>query len=184
MKHVGTQEIRTDRLLLRRFRKEDLEPFYSGYSCDPKVHAMINFGPDATKESTERFINDAVSRYDDPRFYLWAMTKDDDVFGFIELRTIDDNTDSAELRFSFGSQWWWNGYSVETAKAVRDFAFNTVGMHRLYAIHHVDNVSTGTVYLKTGFEPEGMLRGAFRNSDGTFSDEKQYSILAEDVEQK
>ncbi|MEU5547318.1 GNAT family N-acetyltransferase [Streptomyces sioyaensis] len=38
---------------------------------------------------------------------------------------------------------WGNGYATEAAKHVVDFAFTTVGLERLEAMHHPDNPASG-----------------------------------------
>lgn len=177
MKHIGTVDIRTERMLLRPFRNEDAESFYRNYSSDEKVHKYFNYISCRTMAETESMIDEFVYNYKEDKFYKWAMTLDDEVFGFIGLRNISDADRSAELRFTFGSKWWWNGYSTEATKAVIDFAFNTLGLHRIYATHHVKNVSNGSTYVKAGMELEGTLWDGYRNDDGTYSDMKQYAII-------
>ena len=179
--HVGTVEIKTDRLLLRRFRAEDAESFFANYGSDPEVHKYVNFVPCTTLEDTKAFIQKHIDKYDkDPKYYRWAVDLNGEVIGYTGLFHLEESDDSAEFKFSFGSKFWWLGYSTEFAKAVRDFAFETVGIHRLYATHHVDNRSSGTTYLNIGMDPEGTMRGGHKNPDGTYSDLRQYSVLSTD----
>ncbi|MBQ6621479.1 MAG: GNAT family N-acetyltransferase [Mogibacterium sp.] len=181
MNHVGTIEIKTDRLVLRPFREEDIDSFYKNYGSDPVVHKYVSFVPCRTEEETAEFVRSLTAHYDEESFYAWAMVEDGVVFGYVGLVNVDETADAAELRFSFGSKWWWKGYSTESTKAIRDLAFETIGIHRLYSSHHVENVSSGSTLLKIGMEPEGVLRGGYKNEDGTYADMKQYSVLAEDI---
>ena len=183
MNHIGTVEITTDRLKLRRFTVDDVDSFYECYVSDPKVHTYVNYVQGKTREAAEEFIRGIVAQYDkDPAFYAWALTQDGNVFGYVGLCNIDEKSDSAELRFTFGSKWWGHGFSTESTGAVRDLAFKRIGFHRLYSDLHIDNVSSGSVLLKLGMEPEGVLRGAYKNEDGTYSDMKQFGMVAEDLD--
>ncbi|MDO4648471.1 MAG: hypothetical protein Q4B26_07450 [Eubacteriales bacterium] len=56
IKAIGTQEVKTERLLLRKFRAEDVTAVYENYGSDPKVKEYISFAPCATLEGAEGFI--------------------------------------------------------------------------------------------------------------------------------
>ena len=41
MKALGTKQLKTKRLVLREFRKEDIQSVYENYGSDPKVNRFI-----------------------------------------------------------------------------------------------------------------------------------------------
>ena len=47
MKHKGTKEIETERLVLRQFTKDDAEVMYRNWESDPKVTEFLRW-PTAT----------------------------------------------------------------------------------------------------------------------------------------
>ncbi len=195
MNHTGTVEIKTARLLLRQFTMEDVETAYQNYGSDPLVNQYISFAPCASLESTKGFLEMHVGQYENnPQFYGWAICLNGDtevptstnagspdtVIGSIGLFDVDEELGQAELGYSIGSKWWGKGYATEAAKAVIDHAFQAVGLHRICASHHVDNVASGNVLQKIGMTYEGTIRDGQRNKDGTFSDLKLYGILETD----
>lgn len=105
MKYVGTKDIKTKRLLLRRFKFEDVEAAYNNYGSDAKVNQYISFAPCSTRESTEKFIRTHTEKYEtDLDFYGWAVTLDDVVVGSVGLFNIDENAESCEVGASLGSK--------------------------------------------------------------------------------
>ena len=184
MEHVGTMEIETERLVLRRFRREDAEALYRNYGSDPPVHRYISYAPCQTKEGTEGFIEMHLENYEhDPDFYGWAITLDKEVIGTIGLFHLDPWADSCEVGYSLGSRWWGQGFATEALQAVLRFAFEKVGAHRIFASHHIENTASGKVLEKAGMQYEGTLRDEQKNPDGTYSDLKLYAVLSTDYQE-
>lgn len=181
MNHVGTKEIWTDRLLLRRFRLDDVDDVYHNYGSDPKVNQYICFAPCQTREGAQSFVQMHMDKYDvDLDFYGWAVVLQNKVIGSVGLFHVDDTADACEVGASLGSRWWGRGIVTEAVKALIDFAFHEIGAHRVYASHHIDNVGSGKVMLKSGMKREGIMREAQKNQDGSFSDLVLYAILSTD----
>ena len=176
MNHVGTYEIKGERVVLRPYTLNDVDEFYDNYGSDPKVQKYFNFAADGSREASEAYIKSCVEKYDDPAFYAWAVLVEGKVVGGIALSNIDEKSDAAELQASLGSEFWWKGFTTESARIVKDLAFNTIGIHRLYGMHHVDNVSHGSMLIKVGMEPEGVLKEAHKNPDGSYSNAKLYAV--------
>lgn len=53
---------------------------------------------------------------------------------------------------------WGKGYTTEAARLVAAFAFEALGMHRLWAWVDVRNVASQRVLSKLGMTQEGTLR--------------------------
>ena len=156
MKSIGTKEIRTERLVLRRFSEEDINDVYENYGSDPLVNRYIDFAPCSTLEGADEFIRMHVDRYDtDSDFYGWAITLDGVVIGSIGLFDVCPDKESAEIGYSLGSRWWGTGLATEAAKAVIDFAFNEIELKRVYGSHHPENIGSGKVMMKASMKYEG-----------------------------
>ena len=181
MNPIGTQEMRTERLLLRRFTEEDALPAWRNYGSDPLVNRYITFSPCRTREGAEAFMRLQCGRYESDRsFFAWALAERavGEIIGSVVLFRVDAQADSCELGMCLGSRWWGRGYMTEAVTALLDFAFHRAGMHRVYGTHHVENAASGRVMRKCGMKYEGTLRGAQKNADGTYSDLKVYAALA------
>jgi RimJ/RimL family protein N-acetyltransferase len=71
---------------------------------------------------------------------------------------------------------------MDGARLVLDFAFDTVGVHRLEARSAVVNGRGNGALRKLGAVQEGVLRRSFRK-DGSQMDQALWSILADDWRQ-
>lgn len=178
MNEIGTQIIKTERLILRPFKIEDIDDVYKNYGSDPKITRYISWVPCDTKEKCEGFINFNLKEYEtNPMFFSWVITMDDTIIGSISIFNVNNDNDSGELGYSLGSKWWGNGIITEATKAVIDYAFNKVEFNRIYGSCHEENIGSKKVMEKMGMSFEGILRDGQRNLDNTYSNLLLYSIL-------
>lgn len=89
--------------------------------------------------------------------------------------------DMAEFGYWIGQEYWNNGYATEAAAAVIEYAFRTLGVNRVEAIHFTRNPASGRVMEKCGMRYEGTLRQARKKWD-EYLDVKVYSIIRSDWE--
>ncbi len=99
--------------------------------------------------------------------------------GIIELRAIDNEHAQGELSFWLARPAWGRGYMREALPVVVTFAFDRVGLNRLYAYHMLRNPGSGRVLEKTGFRQEGLLRQRVRKW-GVFEDVALWARLRDD----
>jgi RimJ/RimL family protein N-acetyltransferase len=72
-----------------------------------------------------------------------------------------------------------NAYSTEAAKAMVEYAFTELGVHRVYADCHPDNAASIRVLEKLGMVKEGRRRD-YMIFHGEYSDTFLYSILEQE----
>ncbi len=178
MKSIGTKEIQTKRLILRRVTKEDEEALYNNYGKDKNVQRYINYAPCATREGTHDFIEMHLDHYkNDKDFYGWVITFNNEVIGTIGLFNIDLDNEQCEIGYSISSHYWGQGIVSEAAKSVIDYAFNSIKAHRVIGTCHSENIASEKVMNNIGMHYEGLLHDAQKNRDGTYSDLKLYAII-------
>ena len=68
---------------------------------------------------------------------------------------------------------------TEALKAVIDYSFDTLKLHRVEAQHELANPASGAVMKKAGMRYEGTLRGRLYNK-GKYVDVALYAILSSD----
>ena len=181
MRQLGTMDIATDRLLLRKFRLTDAEQAYENFGKDPLVGRYVSFTPFDTLANSHDAVRHHVWEYDNnPDFYGWAITYGGEVIGSIGLFDIDHESETCEIGYSVGSKWWGHGFATEAAKAVVNFALLRMFAHRVQATYHPENIASKRVLEKIGMKYEGTMRGAQRNPNGTYSDLCMCSILSDD----
>jgi ribosomal-protein-alanine N-acetyltransferase len=76
--------------------------------------------------------------------------------------------------------YYWNkGFATESLKAVIDFGFDTLNLHRIEAGCAVNNIGSFKVLEKSGMIREGRLRQVLPLKS-VWSDNFEYSILETD----
>ena len=90
------------------------------------------------------------------------------VVGVVGLSNIDLRSRSAEFgRFLIGRPGFRGaGCGREAAYLLCDYAFNSLGLHRLWAEVVAGNVRARSLYASIGFRDEALLRGHVRKAGG------------------
>ena len=170
MKHQGTKEIETKRLLLRRFQLEDAEVFYRNVTSDSKVNKFLTWPVHKDAEETRALLTQWVERYENPERYCWAIVLKEtgQVLGTIAAPTVKNRTETVEVTYCIGSAWWGLGIVTEALKEVIRYLFEEIQVNRIEAGYDVNNPASGRVLEKVGMQKEGVLRKAGRNNQGLF----------------
>jgi ribosomal-protein-alanine N-acetyltransferase len=153
------------------------------------LFAMIT-SPDVTQfisppppdvDGLERFIECGMrDREGGNGFCMAIVPKGMDVaVGLIQLRRLEPRFEVAEWGFAIGSAFWGTGVFTEAAQLALEFAFDTIGVHRLEARATARNGRGNGVLRKLGAVQEGVLRRAFKRG-GRYFDQVLWSILADE----
>ena len=177
--HKGTVEIKTERLLLRRFTLDDVQPMFENWANDERVTRYLTWEPHKEVEVTKCLVGIWCNDYDNPEHYCWAMELDGQPIGSISVVHFDERSDRAELGYCMGYDWWGKGLMTEAITALVDFLFTEVGCNRLEIVHLIENPASGRVAQKCGFTKEGVRREYF-NKNGVFHDDVFYALLKKD----
>ena len=85
------------------------------------------------------------------------------------------------LGYWLGVDFWGQGYATEAARAIVQYGFETLGLHRIEAGHYPRNPASGRVLEKIGMRLERTLRGHLLKGD-VFEDTVMYARLVTDGE--
>lgn len=179
MKHCGTQRLETDRLILRRYIKEDAAAVYKNWASDKEVTKFLTWPVHSSQKVSQRVIDDWVNQYSSESYYHWAIVlKDngDEPIGDIAVVYMKENTSTAHIGYCIGRSWWNKGITSEAVKAVMDFLFVVVDVKRIEARHDPRNPNSGKVMKKCGMKYEGTLRSSDWNNQGV-CDACYYALL-------
>ena len=91
------------------------------------------------------------------------------------------NGRSAEIGYTLASDHWGRGYAVEAVDALVEYLFEDLGVTRLGAMLHPDNIASAQVLERTGFVFEGHTRLSYWVGDEP-SDDHIYGLLRTDWE--
>lgn len=176
--HQHTQQIRTERLLLRRFRAEDAESMYRNWASDPAVALFLSWEPHKDIEETKNVIAHWIAAYEQPDYYHWVieLPGTGEVIGSVEVHEQSDRHERCEIGYVLAQAYWGNGLMTEAVTAVRDFLFIEVGYNRIQAKYDTKNPASGRVMVKAGMQYEGTLKQYKKRADGSFADLCLYSI--------
>lgn len=142
----------TERLVLRQWRDDDLEPF-AAMNADPEVmrffpRSLDREGSDAVAQRLSRFI-------EANGWGLWAVEVPGvaPFIGFIGLQPIPFEahfTPAVEVGWRLASDQWGRGYAPEGARAALDFAFGTLDLDQVVSMTIAPNEPSQRVMVKLG----------------------------------
>lgn len=95
--------------------------------------------------------------------------------------TLDDQHQHAELGYWLGVPYWGNGYATEAARAMLNYGFETLQLHRIFASHFKPNAASGRILVKLGMHHEGCQREHICKWD-QFVDSELYGLLRQEWE--
>jgi RimJ/RimL family protein N-acetyltransferase len=173
--------IRTERLILRPIGVEDLTVVQTAAGRREVADTMISIAHPFSTEDAERYVRSRVAAMQQERGAAFTLrTHAPTVFvGFAELRDIDREHSLAELSFWLAIESRGRGYMAEALDAVLRYAFEDLGLNRVYAYHMVRNPTSGRVLSRLGFQVEGLLRQRVRKW-GLFEDVVLQALLRSD----
>jgi RimJ/RimL family protein N-acetyltransferase len=149
---TAPQELRTDRLRLRRWLASDKAPF-AVLNADPRVSEYL---PTVLSlEQSDAFVARAEGHFDQHGFGLWAVEICDvaPFAGFVGLSTPRFEahfTPSVEVGWRFGAEHWGHGYATEGARAVLAFGFEVLRLEEIVSFTVPANASSRRVMEKIG----------------------------------
>jgi len=181
LNHVGTQTIKTRRLILRRFDECDLNSMFSNWASDDKVQSDYGEPVYSTIEEAKGLLEKYISSYEKCETYRWAVILKDngECIGQAAYFIVDTHNQFCEIEYCIGQKYQNQGYITEAVKAIVDFGFQNVHFNRIQVSHRHVNIPSRRVIEKCGFIYEGTLRNFF-NHLGEFHDRLYYSILREE----
>jgi len=164
---------------LRELRASDAASLFAMLTTE-EVSRFIS-PPPTTVEGFERFIAWTHRMRTQGTYACFAVTVgDSDVaVGIFQLRELEPGFGTAEWGFAIGSAFWGTGAFTDGAQLMVQFAFETVGVHRLEARAAVKNGRGNGALRKIGAVQEGVLRRSFLKN-GEYLDQVLWSILDED----
>ncbi len=139
-------EIRTARLILRRWRDTDRDPF-AVMNADPAV--MEFFPAPLTREASDAFVDRIEAEFDVRGFGLYAAETGGDFIGFVGLSALPFS-DDVEIGWRLARPAWGHGYATEGGIAVLRHGFGSLGLRDVVSITSVSNVRSQRVMRRIG----------------------------------
>ncbi|MCF2129361.1 GNAT family N-acetyltransferase [Strepomyces sp. STD 3.1] len=164
-------ELRTDRLVLRRWRDSDLAP-WAAMNADPEVREHL--GDPLTREQSDASVARFQADFDRRGYGWWAVEvrATGEFIGFAGLDEVEDGLPftGVEIGWRLARSAWGRGYAGEAARAVLAHGFEVLDLPEILAVTTATNVRSQAVMRRIGMTrdasgdfddpdaPEGPLR--------------------------
>jgi RimJ/RimL family protein N-acetyltransferase len=175
--------IRSRRLLIRPFTTSDVEGVATRRN-DPEVARYQNWTLPYPIEKAEQVVTELIAM-DGPQNDEWWMAivcdpEGGEVYGDLAVHLTWEGR-TAEVGYTFATEYWGRGYAVEALDALVDYLFAQLGVTRVFGMLHPDNPASTMVLERTGFLFEGHTKSSFWVGDEN-SDDWIYGLTRPDWE--
>jgi len=146
---LNTPEIKTERLILRKFTANDTEAFFEIMS-DKEVNTFLPLFPLQTIEEAKVFLYEKYIKKNEERLdfrYAICLKSDNIPIGYVKI----SNDDSFDLGYGLQKEHWHKGIITEACEAIVEQA-KRAGIPYITATHDVNNLRSGNVMKKIGMK--------------------------------
>ena len=169
------EPLETPRLVIRRFRPDDWKAVYE-YMSDREVVAYLPEGR-MTEAQTREFL--AKHTGDNPEALAVTLKADGALVGHVAFHPWFAPR-TYEIGWAFNRRYHGQGYATEAARALLEYWFERLGLHRVIATCQPENVASYRVMEKLGMRREGYFRKCIYRGGDRWWDEYFYAMLAEE----
>ncbi|HEY3737097.1 MAG TPA: GNAT family N-acetyltransferase [Jatrophihabitans sp.] len=175
-------EIRTDRLLMRRWRDSDREPF-AALNADPEARRY--FPSTLSREVSDADIDSYEEKWERNGVGLWALERLDtgEFLGFTGLNPMPENGPGEgfyEVGWRLAQPAWHQGFATEAARAALDVAFERLDVAEIWSHTAVANRPSIAVMLRLGLRHVTTAPHPRLPDDSPLSQHVYYRITAAD----
>ena len=142
--------IETERLILRRYRKDDVQDLFE-YLSDGEVVRYEPYKPQSFDEAKENL----EWRIGTDEMIAVELKSSHKMIGNVYMGKRD--FEALEIGYVFNRNYWGHGYAAESCKALIQRAFSK-GTHRIYAECDPENMSSWKLLEALGFQREAHFR--------------------------
>ena len=178
--------IETKRLILRQMTAEDKDLIYRLYSDEE----ILRYSPFDTMDRAaaalhlEHILQEWMKPEPANLEYAVVRKRDGASIGRCHIE-YDPDTDTAMIGFHLLQIVWRQGYATEICRALMNYSFDSMRVHRVNALCNPDNVGSRRVLEACGMRLEAHFLKKSRyvkRGKASWQDELQYAILYEEWE--
>jgi RimJ/RimL family protein N-acetyltransferase len=177
------EPLRTERLVLRRFRDTDLAAFLE-YRNDPAVARYQGWSWPTSEADALAFIAEQRSAWlGEPGGVqvAVALAESDELLGDLYFGPAPGDGRQATIGYSLARRHQGRGYATEAVRGLLEFAFGELGLHRVTATVDPRNLASVALLERLGMRREGHFVQAYYDvAHGEWTDEYLYALLREE----
>lgn len=179
MEFAEFENLKTDRLLLRKITLSDAPAYFERLAASEAVTRYMLFSPQKEVAEAVASVEKALARYETKTAYRWVMDlPGEGLIGVIDLLRFDEEAQSCSFAYMLAEEYWGRGYGTEAVKAVFEFAFSKMELERIEADHIVENGGSGAVMRKAGMQYLRTDKARYEKN-GALQDAAVYAITRE-----
>jgi [ribosomal protein S5]-alanine N-acetyltransferase len=170
--------LETGRLILREMTRRDADGIFA-IRGDYEVTKYNSGAPYSNLDEAADLIARIAADYDHQEAVRWGVTLkggDDQVIGMVGFNYWSRIDHRASVGYDLARDYWGRGYMPEALRAVIEFGFERMGLHRVEADCSIHNTNSMRVLEKLGFQLEGRQREQYYD-DGQYHDLLLYGLL-------
>jgi RimJ/RimL family protein N-acetyltransferase len=154
-------ERETERLVLRRWRPDDLDDLHRVFA-KPEVW-RYPLGRGCTLDETRRYLTRRLDEWASRGWSHWAAVHraDDRLIGLLGLAPpvfLPEIMPTVEVGWRLDPDYWGQGLAREGGRAALAFGFDTLGLDEIVSICEPENVASERVMQALGLEPARRTR--------------------------
>ena len=182
MKYLGTKELETKRLHLRRATKEDSYEAYKNWCNSNIVDKYVLWKQHENPEITFNLYSEWEQQYNDPTTFRWIveLKETNELIGTIDVSKKFIKYGTCEIGYCYGEKFWNKGYGTEALMAVIKYLFEECDAELICAEFMDNNPASGKVMSKSGLKYDGVLRSRVVDKLGKRNDLLCYSLTKEE----
>jgi [ribosomal protein S5]-alanine N-acetyltransferase len=169
-----------DRVMLRELHPEADSADAFVFGSDPKFFHYLPHEPVLTQADELRFLrglHDAAQARPRREYHLGVVSQETGALvGMTRLTMSSPSHGGGDIGYGIRPDQWGRGIATEATRLLVGFGFEQLGLHRVWAVHHPENVASARVLQKVGMHREGRLRENFL-AHGAWRDSIAYAIL-------
>ena len=150
--------LESKRIKLRQFIDTDTENVFKGLSHPDiiKYYGVSYNSLEATKEQMKWFEN--LRKNDEGIWWALCDKTDGKFVGAGGLNEMSLKNKKAEIGFWLLPAYWGIGIMTEVMPTILDYAFNSIGLHRIEGFVEIENKNCKKALAKLNFNHEGTMK--------------------------
>ncbi|MBR2259278.1 MAG: GNAT family N-acetyltransferase [Blautia sp.] len=165
---LGTIQLKTERLVLRKHLPEDAAILYRDFGSDEAMYRYSGWNPYASLEMAESTVRNFMEQYTDANFYGWAIEKDGQLIGTIGAYDYDPVRNCIETGMSIARPFWGHGYAGEALGVVLEYLTEKEKIQVVTAWCASDNIGSIKAMEKAGMKLIGKEHCALKICGRTY----------------
>ena len=147
--NIGTIQLETERLILRRFIIDDAQAMFTNWATDSECNKHLSWNLHQNIDETKEVIQNWINEYESGS-YNWVveLKATHEIIGSISAVHVRKKHFNCEIGDCYRSRFWNKGYGTEALKRVIKFFLDDVGLYLVEACHISGNPASGRIMEK------------------------------------